>query len=309
MLLAVFALSRLTRIRPGNATLMTDVVSIDTSQVNAFTLYPQAEGGGALAFERSGGGWQVTRGDVTAPASDRTVRSLLAEISSLRAEQLVSRDPGKWSDYSVSDSLGSRIVIREGGREVLDLVVGRFQYQAPTGNNPNMYGQNRVTGKTYIRLSGEDEVYSVDGFFALSVNRGFNQWRNNVLARVNESQLTGLRLDYPSDSGFVARKSEGDWQVAGLPADSARMEQYLNRLRNVTHSDFADHKRPEGEPDYRLTLEGNNMSPVMIRAYDDGDSTYLINSSINPTTWFRTGYNPLFRQLFPAASALLPEGS
>jgi len=309
LLLAIFALSRLTRIRPGRATLMTDVVAIDTSQVNSFTLYPQAEEGQAVTFERTGNGWQVTHLDITVPAAGQAVRNLLAEISSLRADQLVSRDPAKWADFSVNDSLGSRIVIREGGRETLDLMVGRFQYQPPPRNNMNMYGQNRVTGKTYIRLSGEDEVYSVDGFFALSVNRGFSQWRNNVLSRVNTAQLTGLRFDYPADSGFVARKSDAHWQVAGLTADSARMEQYLNGLRNLTHNDFEDTGRPEGEPDYRLTMEGDNMSPVMIMAFNAGDSTYLINSSLNPSTWFKAGYDPLFRRLFPGASALLPEGS
>jgi len=309
LLVAVFVISRFTRVRHGKATLVTEVVSIDTSQVTSFTLYPQAEAGQSLNFEKSGDAWQVTRGTVTAPAAPRAVSNLLEEISALRAEQLVSRDPEKWPDYSVTDSLGSRIVIREGNREALDLVVGRFRVQPPQQNNRNMYGQNRVSGKTFIRLSGEDNVYSVDGFFALSVNRGFSQWRNNVLSRVNTARLTGLQFEYPADSGFVARKSDEHWQVAGLTADSASMAQYLNGLRNVTHSDFDDSVKPEGNPAYRLTMEGDNMSPVVIRAFTEGDSTFLVNSSLNPATWFRTGYDPLFHQLFPGASTLLPEGS
>lgn len=309
LLAAVFVISRFTRVRQGNATLMTEMSSIDTSRVSSFTLSPQAEAGQRIDFTRSDQGWRVSRGKVSAPASPQAVRNLLSEISALRAEQLVSRDPEKWPDYHVNDSLGSRIVIKEGSRVSLDLVVGRFQYEPPPQNNMNRYGQNRVSGKTYLRLYGEDAVYSAEGFFALSVNRGFDQWRNNTLSSVNKSLLSSLRFEYPADSGFVARKTGNDWQVAGLAADSASMDQYLNRLRNLTHSDFEDTFRPEGEPDYRLTMEGDNMAPVIILAYAAQDSTYLINSSLNPSTWFRAGSEPFFRELYPGASALLPKGS
>lgn len=309
LLVTVFIVSRFTRVRQGDATLMTKVVSIDTSQVSFFSLSPRAEGGQRIDFTRSAQGWSVTRGEVTAPASPQAVRNLLAEIALLRAEQLVSRDQEKWPDYHVNDSLGSRIVIKEGNRVSLDLVVGRFQYQPPPQNNMNRYGQNQVSGKTYIRLAGEDAVYSVEGFFALSVNRAFNQWRNNIVSRVNSARLSSLRFEYPADSGYVARKTEDDWQVAGLAADSASMEHYLNRLRNLTHSDFEDAFRPDGEADYRLTMEGDNMTPVIIRAFAVQDSTYLVNSSLNPSTWFRTRSEPLMHELYPGASALLPEGS
>ncbi len=309
ILAIVFVVTRFTGIRQGNTTLMTDVVSIDTGKVSSVTLIPLAEAGRQLEFRRSENGWQVTREGITAPAAPRAVGNLLAEIGSLRAEQLVSRDPERWADFSVTDSLGSRIVIHEDNREILDLVVGRFQYQPPPRDNMNMYGQNRVTGKTYIRLNGKEEVYSVDGFFALSVNRPFGQWRDNTVSRVNRAMLSRLLLEYPADSGFVATRSDERWQVAGLSADSASMEQYLNQLRYTTHSEFEDAARPEGEPEFSLTMEGDNMSPVMIRAYAAGDGSYLINSSINPSTWFRTAADGLFRDLFPGAPVLLKSGS
>jgi len=287
---------------------MTDVAAIDTSQVAAFSIYPRAEEGERIDFSRSDGVWQISMEGITAPANSQAVRSFLSEISGMETQQLVSRDPGKWEQYQVSDSLGTRVVIREGNRVKLDLVVGRFQYQAPSQSDYNMYGQNRVTGKTYIRLHGEKEVYSVDGFFAMSVNQTYDRWRDQTLSRVNKALLTRLSFDYPADSGFVARKSENRWLVAGLPADSASMEQYLNRMRNLTHAEFADGTTPTGPPDFQLTMEGDNMSPVVIRAFGQADSTYLLNSSLNQQSWFRTDPGRKFREIFPGSSTLLAEG-
>jgi hypothetical protein len=305
----MFVIGRFTRVRKGERTLMTEVAVIDTSQVSSIWLYPGAEGGQQIQFARADNNWRVTLGEISAPANAQSVRSLLAEIQSLKAEQLVSRDPERWEEYQVGDSLGTRIVVHEGSRMVLDMVAGRFQYQPPPQGSYNMYGQNRVTGKTYIRISGEDEVYSVDGFFALSVNQPFDRWRDNTLSRINKALVTKILFDYPADSGFVAQKTENGWMVAGLRADSASMETYLNRIRSVSHNDFMDGYRASGEPDYRLTMEGDNMPSVLVRAYLQEDSLVVLNSNLNPDTWFRTGYRELFSDLFPGLGKLLPEGS
>jgi hypothetical protein len=287
---------------------MTDLAVIDTSRVSAFSIYPSAEAGQELRFTREGAAWRITRGDFSAPAASQAVRSVLAEIRSLEAQQLVARDPDRWVDYQVVDSMGTRVVVNEGSRVALDMIVGRFQYQPPPQGNYNMYGQNQGSGKTYVRLSGEDEVYSVEGFFALSVNQELNRWRDNTLSRVNKNALSRILFDYPADSGYVAQKSESGWMVAGLPADSAQMESYLNRLARSSFSQFADGFQPAGDPDFQLTLEGDQMRPLLIGAYVQADSSVILHSSINPETWFRTGDHGRFREIFTGSAVLLGEG-
>ena len=306
---AFFIITRFTKVRHGEKTLMTDVTSIDTSQVSAFSIYPAAESGQEIEFSREGNGWRVKLGEKSAPASIQAVASGLGEIQSLKAQQLVAKNPERWNDFQVGDSLGTRVVIREGSKVSLDMIVGRFQYQPPPQGSYNMYGQNRVTGKTYIRINGENEVYSVDGFFALSVNQGFDRWRDNTLSSVNKALVSRIRFDYPADSGYVAQKSENKWMVAGLPADSASMERYLNRIGRTSLSEFADDFQPVGEPDYQLTLEGDNMSPVKIRAFAREDSVFILNSSLNPETWFRSDDAERISGIFPGSSTLLASGS
>ncbi len=306
-LAAIFVVTRLTRVKKSERTLKTEVVEVDTSRVSAILLYPRAEEGKELEFTRKGSSWNVSMEGLAAPANRELVKNILAELQDLKVEQLVARSPGSWDQYQVSDSLGTRIVLREGKDKVLDLVVGRFHYQQSPGGT-NMYGQNRGTGKTYIRLGGEDEVYMADGFLAMSVNQGFNRWRDQTVTRLNTPAVSRIICDYPADTGFIAEKTGTGWLVGGLPADSASMDAYLRGVARKSHSEFFDGDRPAGGPDFSVTFEGENMPARSVTAHLQPDSTLLLHSSMNPDTWFRIERNELFRDLFPGASALLGSG-
>jgi hypothetical protein len=198
-------------------------------------------------------------------------------------------------------------VIKEGNKTAIDLMVGRFQYQPPPGGY-NMYGQNQGTGKTYVRLSEEDEIYSVEGFLAMSINQPFEQWRDQRITRLNISQLSKIIYDYPSDTGFVAQHSEAGWMVAGQLADSSSMVNYLNRLTHLTHDEFSDEFEPGSEPDYSVVFEGDNMKSLQLKGYDQTGGQVIVNSTINPDSWFRIDDRELFTDLFPGSSGLI-EGS
>jgi hypothetical protein len=304
-LAAIFVVTRLTRVRKSERTLRTELAEIDTSQVSSLLLYPRAEQGKELEFKRNEGSWTVSGQGTTVPANRELVKSILAELKDLEIEQLVARSPDSWDAYQLNDSLGTRVVVREGNKTTLDLVVGRFHYQQAPGGY-SMYGQNRGTGKTYIRLSGEDEVYLADGFLAMSVNQRFNRWRDQTITRLNTGSVSKIICDYPADSGFIAERTGNGWLVGGLPADSAAMASYLGGVSRKTHSEFADGEHPSAAPDFSISFEGDNMPAQSVSAYLQTDSTLVLTSSINPGTWFRVSRDGLFEDLFPGASGLLP---
>lgn len=309
VLVAIFVVTRVTSVKRAERTLKADIVQIDTSQVSAMLLYPRSERGIGLEFTKTAGSWKVAREGLTAAADLRSVNSTLAELLALKTEQLVARSRENWPDYQVDDSLGTRVIVKEGNKTTLDLVVGRFQYQPPPQNNYDPYGQNRGTGSSYVRLTGENEVYSVEGFLAMSINQPFNGWRDKSIARIKTSQLSRIIFDYPADSGFVAEKSGAGWLVAGILADSSSMAGYVNGLSWKSHSDFADGFQPGSDPDYQVSYEGDNMQPQILKAYAMGDDEMVLNSSINPGSWFRISREGLFRDLFPGSEALISSGA
>ena len=305
VLAAIFVISRFTSLKRSDRTLTGDLSEIDTSQVTAILLYPSAEQGAELTFSREGDAWTVSKEGLKAPADHRAITAALEDLAGLEAEQLVARDKDNWEQYQVTDSLGTRVVVREGRKTTMDLLVGRFHYQPPPQNSYNPYQQQRVSGSTYVRLSGAREVYSVEGFLAMSINHPFNRWRNQAVTRINSSQVGRITFDYPADSGYVAEKGDAGWMVAGLMADSMSMITYINRAARKSLDVFADGFQPAGEPDFRVSFEGDNMQTQQVRAWLQPDSTAVLSSSINPDSWFLSDPDGLFGDLYPGSGELL----
>ena len=304
-LAGILVLTRVFTAKKAVRTLDTELVEIDTGRISDIYIYPQAEEGAELSFSRSGSGWKVTRGELSAPADNYGIGNALNELLNLEADRLVARSEEKWTEFHVDDSLGTRVLVKEGKKTTLDLIIGRFNYQPPPGGYSG-YGQQQYgTGITYVRKSDEDEVYVVEGFLAMSFNQGFNNWRDQTISRLTRDQVTKVIFEYPADSGFVAQKLENNWTVNGILADSTSMAQYLNGLSRKSHGDFADGFSPMSSPVYQVTFEGMNMDPLLIRVYSQMQDELVLHSSINPESYFRITTEGLFGDIFKSSSALI----
>jgi hypothetical protein len=302
----IFILSRVITSKKAERTLDTDLVEIDTARITTLHIFPSAEQGAELIFSRNGYAWNVTMDDFSVPADRFAVGNAITGLLNLKADRLVARSEEKWSEFHVNDSLGTRVLIKEGKKTTLDMIIGRFNYQPPPGGYSG-YGQNYGTGITYVRKADENEVYAVEGFLAMSFNQGFNSWRDQSISRLSAGQISKIIFDYPADSGFVAQKMEANWMIGGILADSASMAQYLSGLSRKSHTDFADGFSPVSGPDYQATFEGANMEPLLIRAFSQTEDELILHSSINPDSWFRVDRDGLFKDIFRSSSGLISD--
>lgn len=304
VLMGLFFLTRTIKQKRSAGNFKTDIIQIDSSSVNTILLYPSAEKGAEIIFSRSGNNWKVTKGDITADADLSNIHNMFGELLALKPERLVTRNKEKWSDFGVNDSLGTRVIMKEGKKPVLDLMVGRFDYQ-PGSSGYSGYGRNYGTGLTYIRLYDETDVYIVKGFLAMSFNQNFKNWRNQAFLHTDRNNINLLTYDYPADSGFIAMKSDTVWIIEGITADSTSMATYLNSLAHKSNSSFTDNFTPVIGPDYQLTINGINMEPVIIKAYRRGENEFILNSSQNPASYFSSPRAGLFGTVFKSKSELL----
>jgi hypothetical protein len=303
-LAGILALSRIFTAKKAERTLESDLVEIDTGRITSMHIFPQAEKGAELVFSRSGSGWVIAKEDMSSPADEYSVDNALKDLVNLNADRLVARSEDKWPEYNVNDSLGTRVLIKEGKKTTLDLIIGRFNYQPPPGGYTG-YGQQYGTGITYVRKNGEDEVYAVEGFLAMSFNQEFNSWRDQAISSLTRDQVTKIIFEYPADSGFVAQKLDEHWTIQGLPADSTSMAQYLNGMSRKSHRDFADDFSPMSSPRYQVTFEGMNMEPLLIRVYVRNGGELVLHSSINPESYFRITRDGLFKDIFKSYTGLI----
>ncbi|NOY36402.1 MAG: DUF4340 domain-containing protein [Chlorobi bacterium] len=306
VLIGILALLQI-RTRKTESSLKRDLIKVDTAKVTSIILYPQAEKGAALEITRKGDKWRIKKGKKEAPVEAGSVRNMLNEIIHIRPKRLAAVSDTAWDDYSVTDSTATRLVVQEGHKKTLDLYIGKFTVD----KNAQMYGgyQGRVMGSSYIRPGNQKEVYEVDGFLALSFNQNFDAWRDHLFIRTTRSNLRKFTFTYPADSGFVVQYADSLWNVEGAPADSAGMANYLADWTFRRYADFADNYDPPANPDFQITAEGNNMDPVVIKAYRDPRYHFVMNSSMNPETWFADKDSSIYKMFFvPKAKFLNKSG-
>jgi len=305
VLIAGWFLTRFFKSERNKRNFKTDIVSVDTSSVKSLYLYPKTLNGQGIKFDKKDNQWQITFNDITDDADQDKIKSMLSQLISIKATRLAARSETKWEEFQLTDSLATRIeIIDKKGKKELDLLLGKFTYQQI---NPNMssYNQNNIKGISYVRLNGENEIYAVDGFLNMAFNMDFKFWRNQQILKTKKNNITRLSFNYPADSGFVAMQKDSVWVIGNRPADPANFESYLTSLGFQSGSSFVDNYIPKGNADYQLIIDGNNMSQIIISGYRIDDQEVIINSSMNPDSYFSSTYDGVFSQIFKSREELV----
>jgi hypothetical protein len=275
--------------KKSESTFNSEFVSIDTDHVSEILIYPKAENGKEIKLTRQAGGWELSNDKVKTKADSAAVRNLIAGFANITSNALAGADKSSWAGLQVDDSSGSRIKILTSDSKTFDMVVGKFGYNAATRN-----------GVTYIRHTGEESVYAIDGFLSFSVNQPFSGWRNKTFIAGDKENWSSLTFTYPGDSSFALQKQDNRWLVNGQRADSAKTAQYLGGISTLQNNSFADSYTPSSTPVFTLSIQGNNLSaPITVTAYPaDSATKFILHSSLNPDAYFSDAQPRMAEKIF-----------
>lgn len=295
---------------PGNQhrarSFKSELSQFDPATVNQFHIYPKA-GGERISFRKSDNSWTVFDASGEYNADGTQVDRMLESISDLRALRLAAREKDAWEKYEVTDSLGIRVEVLEGEKEMADLILGKFSYAQPSGP-VNPYQQQQGTMTTYLRLNKEKEVYAVNGFLAMSFSGQVNNFRDRKVLQLNENDLQSISIS-GGGSDFALVHQDSLWLLNGVEADSASMAEYLSGIRSLRSSRFlAEDQVPAGAPTHQLKVEGLDGNLLAQIDAHMADSMHIaISSSLNPGTWFDGTQDDLFGKLFRDQAEFKPE--
>lgn len=306
VLVGVYFLSKL--FEKEDRTFKSQLVTVDTAKVTAIEIVPKAGSGEEnIMLRRTGTGWTLESGGSSYNPDPMAARNVLSELVNLKPERVAAKDESRWDELQVTDSTGTRVKLFRDKKEVADVYIGKFNYTQPPQTQPGFQQQNRGKMSTHVRLAGEDEVYVVDGFIKMNIQTDVSNYRNKNVVMVNSPDVTKVSFKYPGEN-FTLTKEENVWMVNGLKADSAKTAQYVNSLRRVTGADFVDD--PEvttGKASHVVTIEGNNILPVEVKAHPaDTVHNYIITSSTNPGTRFSDAKSTIFEKVFRERSYFVP---
>lgn len=267
--------------------------SIDTSQVSRVLITREA-GQPPLQLQRSGDGWTVDlEHGGQAKAAKSSVEAAIGSLASLQAQQLVSQDEDKWSQYQV-DSSGILVELFSGEESLLEVVLGRFEYKQSGPAN-------------YVRLADQADTYLVDGFLNITFDKDVNAWRDKTLSRANRDDWSLISFNYPADSSFqLVKGADNTWQFPdSTEVDANKMNTYLNTLTNLQGTAFVEQAPPGNALLMEVQATGSG-SPLNLKAYQVGED-YVLSSNQNAGVYFEG--ETIWKRVFRGRSYFLPAGS
>jgi len=274
--LLALLIARKTILKPNTKSFRESLSNFDSATIDKLTI--QIGDAQTTTLTKSGDQWQMTDGTRTMDAKSSSVSSLITELSTLKTKQLVSKSADKWGEYEVDD-MAKKIAVYSGGKKVTALHIGRFNFN-----------QQTRAGVSYARLSDEDEIYSLDGFLAMSAAKNFDSFRETKLVTSSQEQIQSVRLS--TDLGQqleLAKSIDGDWVINDTVIDSTAASRYISGLTNLNGSVFEDGFSPSGTPS---TITAGELQ---IQTYHTG-SDFVIKSNQNPA-YFRSDSSGIYKRM------------
>jgi Domain of unknown function (DUF4340) len=301
-LVGVFVMVRLFRAPALESNLKKELTTLDTSKVTMIKLWPGSELGKEIRFVRVAGKWSIKHDEKQYNMEPGAANNMMGYLVKLVPQKMVTRKKEKWSDYQVGDS-STRVQMLAGDESMADLRIGKLGFNQNQMQQQQFGGGGGFDGAfTYVRLEGEDEVYTVDGFLEASFNRSLNAWRDKSLLRLKKTQVTKIAFNYP-DSGFVADKRDKKWWIGDRMADSTKFNVYLNQLELKNATAFADEFSPNRQPEITLNIDGATGPLATLQAWKR-ETDWVVASTYQPGVYFTTEGSGFFNTIFERKKSL-----
>lgn len=286
VLLALFLLLKLLG---GNKERSFDpqIIELDTTKITRIEIEPKGESS-SFSLQKQGPIWKIITEGNEYTATRTAVTSLYSNILDIEADRIVSKNPEKWSAYEV-DKNGTRIQFYAGDRLLEDLRVGRFSFNQATR-----------AGISYYRIEGSDEVYSSNGFGAMSLGQGIENYRDKTLLSLNKNDLKEIVLREGGTQISLTKQGTQWLDVSHQPIDSSKVDTYLNNVQSVSAFTFADEKE-SGEALKSISFDGDNLeNPVRVFCYPARDTSqlFLLHSESNPEGFFYSDSTGAYERIF-----------
>jgi hypothetical protein len=223
-------------------------------------------------------------------ASLTVVNDLFQALQGTTTAELVAQSVASHKELGVDSASGKRLVVIQGGRPLVDLVVG--------GHGPAFEG-------VYVRRPAESAVYLIQGALGNAVDKGLDDWRDRTITKVDPDSVRAIAVQLKK-GGYTLRHGSAGWQFAsGAGADSGAVRRMLEQYRNLQAGGFPTKAQEDSirftRPTRRITLSGASQ-PLAQLVLDSTANWWWVRGAAGGTVYrLETWRLP---QLFPADSAL-----
>lgn len=296
MLVSIYGLTHYfsTREKPP---LQTELIVLDTSQVSAIHLHLPQQADTHIRLQREQTGWIASNGRRHVRALQPPIDALLNTLQRVSTMDVLATRPEQWAEYGLEEEQATRVSIFVEHHLQRDFLV-------------NSSGSE--DGLAWLRFVGEAEVYAVIDLQVALLQRPFRAYRPTTLLSVaDQAKIERFEYILPDTVLAFGRRGAG-WQLNdSLDLDPARVNRYLQGLRNVQGEHFADDFDDKDAADLRLhslllQVAGQDQ-PLLINVYLDSmrQLPYVLHSNQNPSAWFGADSLLVYQRLFQSTDYFL----
>jgi len=215
----------------------------DLKKVDKITLTkPAGDAGTAVEVEltKSGEDWKLTK-PVEATANQANVKSLLENLKTLKATELIDNSKANYAKYEVSDDKAMHAVFSKGSSVALDLYFGESG------------GRGQMT-----RIGGKDGVYAVKGYSSFLYSRDVKGWRDMAILKFEDADVTNVAINnehgsfaFTYDKGKTTKsefKKGKDGSAEPIKNyDETKLVDLLRAYKALNADNFADKGKTEAD--------------------------------------------------------------
>lgn len=276
----------------------TNIIEVDTTRISLIEITPQK--GPAYEIHHTEGQWIVSNGILSLPARADRLSRILDQIDTIQTFELISKQPADWDRYGLAEGAGTRIKVHlENGRQE-DFIIGKTDFI------PEL--QKSIA---YLRLSGQHEVYAVNGFLPFQLERHFNDFRNKTIISSALPTVLPDSYIYQSRDTQLNVPLNSENNSPGIQPDSITLAVYFDNIRATRGSDFADDFDELSSERYfhqriRFFFNEKNDS-LILSCYRDSTriQPFIIHSSDNPKSYFYSDSLGLYKTVFESFQGLV----
>jgi hypothetical protein len=215
----------------------------DLKKVDKITLTkPAGDAGTAVEVEltKSGEDWKLTK-PVEAAANQANVKSLLENLKTLKATELIDSSKANYAKYELSDDKAMHAVFSKGSAVALDLYFGESG------------GRGQMT-----RIGGKDGVYAVKGYSSFLYSRDVKGWRDMAILKFEDADVSNVAINnehgsfaFTYDKGKTTKnefKKGKDGSAEPIKNyDESKLVDLLRAYKALNADNFADKSKTEAD--------------------------------------------------------------
>jgi Domain of unknown function (DUF4340) len=203
---------------------------------------PAGDAGAAVEVEltKTGDDWKLSK-PIEASANQSNVKSLLENLKSLKATELIDATKTSYGKFGVSDDKALHAVFSKGNGVALDLYFG------------DSGGRGQMT-----RIGGKDGVYATKGYSSFLYARDVKGWRDMAILKFEDPDVTSVTIDntngsfaFSYDKGKTTKnefKKSKDASAEPIKNyDETKLVDLLRAYKALNADNFADKGKTEAD--------------------------------------------------------------